>query len=80
LGHSATKKGQILKLYFLFMLQVGREACAAGVEIYKTVTPRHYYVFHVGDSDKKYQVVAPDSTVTLTIDKFYDYAAFLPVI
>ena len=62
------------------MLQVGSEACAAGLETYKIVTPRHYYVFHVGDSDKKYQVVTPDSTLALKIDMFFDYAAFLPVI
>jgi len=62
------------------MLQVGCEACAAGEETYKIVTPRHYYVFHVGDSDKKYQVVTPDFTVALTIDMFFDYTAFLPVI
>jgi len=62
------------------MLQVGCEACAAGVETYKIVTPRHYYVFHVGVSDKKYQDVAHDSTFALTIDMFFDYTAFLPVI
>lgn len=63
-----------------FMLQVGCEACAAGLETYKIVTPRHYYAFHVGDSDKKYQVVAPDSTVALTIDMLFNYTAFFPVI
>lgn len=36
------------------MLQVGCKACAAGVKTYKIVTHKHYYVFHVGDTDKKY--------------------------
>jgi hypothetical protein len=72
--------GQIHKLYCLFVLQGGCEACAAGVETYKIVTPTHYYVFDVGDSDKKYQIVTPDSSVALTLDMLFDYTAFLTVV
>jgi hypothetical protein len=62
------------------MLQVGCKACTAGLQTYKTVTPTHYYVFDVGDSDKKYQIVTPDSVVALTLDMFFDDTAFLAVI